>query len=98
MINYYIYLDNDFQLNVRSAEFIDTEDPGFFSRNSHFIHTVWKVDSQNIDSVRRMLESFKRMELKSEPVRMVCSQIGFDLDAFLLEQKSKKQSLFSNPT
>jgi hypothetical protein len=93
-MNAYVYLDNDFNLNVRDADFLDLNDPGFFNRNAHIIHTLWRVDSESQESVKRMLDSFKRMELKFEPVRIVCSQIGFNLDAFLAEHKSKKQPLF----
>ena len=85
----YVYLDNDLNLNVRSKEFIDIQDPGFWGRNAHLIDTVWSFDSDNRESMIKLLTSLKSRELQMDPVRNFCLQINFDLDAFLKEVRFK---------
>ena len=53
----YVYLDNDLNLNVRSQHFIDMEDPGFWGRNAHLVDTLWTFDSENIETMTKLLTS-----------------------------------------
>lgn len=85
----YVYIDNDRNLSVRSKDFIDNEDPYFWSRNAHIIDTVWQFDSDNEDSMYRILSTLRRYELKNEVVVNFCASIGFDLEAFLIKQRTK---------
>lgn len=93
----FVYLDNDWNLSVRTKEFIDELDPGFWTRNSHVIDTVWEFDSENMDSMRRLLNAFKARELRSIKVEEFCNQIGFNLAEFLKTTRVV-QPLFSNPS
>lgn len=82
----FVYLDNDRNLGVRDAEFIES-DPGFWGRNRHLIDIVWSIDTEDIEVMKRLLFSFKSLELRELQVRELCSQIGFPLKEFLLENK-----------
>lgn len=82
----YIYLDNDSNLNFRNKEYIEVEDPGFWSRNSHFVDTVWKFDTEDDTSMFKLLSSLKRHELPNKKVIDLCKAIQFDLPSFLKKQ------------
>lgn len=84
----YVYLDNDHNLNIRNKEYVEVEDPGFWSRNSHYISVVWKFDTEDVSSMHRLMSAFRRHELQNKQVLDFCKSIGFDLPAFLLQRSS----------
>lgn len=86
----YVYLDNDRNLNVRNKHYIDVENPFFWSENAHLIDTVWIFDTDNDDSMLKILNSFKRLELSTLAVNNFCHAIGFNLQDFLARIKPNK--------
>jgi hypothetical protein len=86
----YVYLDNDNNLNVRDKHYIDVVDPLFWGRNAHLINIVWPFDSEDEECMLRILSSLRKFELKKETVSNFCLSIGFDLEAFLIKQRSNK--------
>jgi hypothetical protein len=88
----YVYLDNDRNLSIRAYDFIENQDPGFWTRNAHLIDTVWIFDSDDYEQMSALMTSFKRLELPVQKVRDFCSQAGFDLAKFLLENSTPKQT------
>jgi hypothetical protein len=90
----YVYLDNDDNLNVRTLEFIEGEDPGFWGRNAHFINIVWKFDSEDKAGMYDLLSSLKRKELPTRKVSDFCKSIGFNLEAFVKERTPTNASNF----
>lgn len=88
----FVYLDNDRNLSIRLKDFIETQDPGFWTRNAHLIDTVWEFDSENYEQMSKLMYSFKRRELPAERVREFCAQVGFDLTLFIKENSAPKSS------
>lgn len=89
----YIIIDNDFNLHLRTKEFIDSE-PGFLGQMRHCILEHWVVDSEDESSMSVFLSSIKKYELTSDKVSILCKQLGYDLQAFL-ERNRVKVPLFS---
>lgn len=87
-MKYYVYLDSDDNAVVRSADTIDTYDPGFWGRNGHLVSTVWSVESTDMNSILSLLETFERRKTVPKIVREVCQSIGFDLDAYMAARKA----------
>lgn len=85
----YIYLDNDRNLSYRDGQTIDEYYPDFWQNNAHIIDTVWVIDTEDNDSIVKMLTSFKKLELPVSTVRDLCKVINFDLDLFLRKASSK---------
>lgn len=83
----YVYLDNDNNLNIRNADYIEVEDPTFWGRNAHFINVVWKFDTENSSNMYSLLTSLKRKDLPHRTVADFCKAIGFDLDTFIKSQQ-----------
>ena len=92
-MKYYVYLDSDDNAVVRIAEYIDTQDPGFWGRNSHLISTVWTVDASNMESILSLLHILERRKTPVTIVREICLGIGFDLDAYVASLKSQKKKV-----
>lgn len=66
----YVFLDLDNNLIIKNWDYINTENPGFFSTNSHLLTKYWKFDSKNerrlfID----MLSKFKDLRIRPEVIR-----------------------------
>lgn len=92
----YVYLDNDGNLNIRTQYFIEEQDPTFWARNAHIVDTVWTFDSENPETMLKLMQSFKRLELVAQRVKDFCSQIGFDLATFIRDNSVSKPT-FSVP-
>lgn len=86
----YVFLDSGANINIRDKDYIDTEDPGFWNRNSVTIDTVWLFDTENEQIMHSVLTSFKTKELRIEDVRNFCKAINYDLDAFLKKYSKNK--------
>lgn len=78
----YLYIDNDNNLNIRSASFIEVEDPGFWARNSHLITLVWKFDTENKETMFSILSTLRNKQFTNRQVIDFCKAIDFDLEAF----------------
>lgn len=92
----YAFLDVDQNISFRDAEYIDKYDPGFWGRNAHSIDIYWKFDQEIPESMKSLMESFKRRQLPALAVKEFCKAIGFDLDRFLEENRSVPKT-FSTP-
>ena len=82
----YVYLDNDNNLNIRNADYIEVEDPTFWGRNAHFINIVWKFDTESPSNMHSLLTSLKE-KTYHRTVADFCKAIGFDLDTFIKSQQ-----------
>lgn len=82
----YVYIDNDRNLNIRTWEYINVVNPAFWQENAHFIDTVWQFDTENQDSMLKLMNSLKRWELPTRVVIDFCKAIKFDLSEFIKKQ------------
>lgn len=78
---FYVYLDQEAHLVQRDKAYIDAYDPGFWGRNAAQIQTVWTLDLEDPSTLKRLLESLARQQVKAETVRMFLQSIGYDLVA-----------------
>jgi len=83
----YVYLDVAKNLEVKTEDYIDNEDPGFFQRARHHILLVWKFDSNNEGQMLDLMISFKNRQLPMRTVQDFAGKIGFDLAAFLKKNR-----------
>jgi hypothetical protein len=78
----YAFLDSDFNLQYRSKEYIDNDNPYFWQQNKHFIVYRWKFDTDDVKSMMLMFKQirdiFQQSKLSPETVREFCNMIGFD--------------------
>jgi len=72
----YVYIDLDSRLSLRTAEYIDTVDPGFFLNNSHYIIKYWKVDTDDKHSLWRMMKYCKDYKINLTEFRNILMQLG----------------------
>jgi hypothetical protein len=73
----YVYLDLDRQLVFKPAEYIESDNPYFFSQNSHLIVKKWKFDMSDETSMENMFRNFKDLALPTSSVRDFADSIGF---------------------
>lgn len=86
----YVFLGSNGILEVKTAEYIDNSDPGFFERNRRFILLVWKFDSENEGMMYDLLESFQRRQIHMTLIKEFCEKIKFDLPTFLTKYATPK--------
>lgn len=99
-MKYYGYVLIDHTINLRTQEYIDTEDPGFFGRHRDVIMGVWKFDSEDPLTVDPMLKAIARMQLPARTVNEFCKSINFDLAGFkqrIRAESGPAPSPFSSP-
>lgn len=85
----YVYLDNDRNLSYRDWDYINNENPFFWSDNYHLIDTVWVVDTDNTKSIEDFLHGIRRKQLPIVSVREICQILQFDLDDFLAKNTNR---------
>lgn len=79
----YCYLTPEFDLCFRTAESIDVLNPSFWNDNEGEFMRVWRFDTENMESMLRMYNSFKDLGLKNEAVRVfnkTLTQYGFSME------------------
>lgn len=91
---HYVYLDADLNLMVKTAAYIEQDNPKFWDENWHFILGMWKVDTENRDSIVIMLRRILDMGLPpshfpAEKIRLLLTQIGVDPSEFFRPPGSK---------
>lgn len=79
----YAYLDIDNYIVYKTQQYIEEVDPGFFSKNSHFIVRRWKFDTDDISSIRRMIIAFADLELQNSRIMDFFKSINFDLNTLV---------------
>lgn len=76
----YAYLHPNGELNYKTKEYIDNENPGFWMDNSPFILRAWIFDTEDLPSMSRMYKSFSSLKLKSNAVLQFSAAISFDIN------------------
>jgi hypothetical protein len=79
----YMFVDINGNLEIRNADYIENEDPGFWGRNNHWIIMFYKFDTEDPVNMERLLEKLKSLQLKMDRMLDFCKAIGFDLNAFV---------------
>lgn len=73
----YLFLMLDNRLEIRTKDFIESQDPGFTSNNRHWIKSYWYFDTENPELIVALLSSLSRVPgLKYEKVADMCKAIG----------------------
>jgi hypothetical protein len=80
----YAYLDLDMNLLYRTADYIDNENPGFFSNSSNkqYIVRYWKFDTSDLRIMWNMYSSFQDLKVPVTSVLNFTKSIGFDINIF----------------
>jgi hypothetical protein len=68
----YAYLDADNTLNYRTWEYINYDNPSFFSDNSHYIIKSWMFDTEDKLRFLSMMRNFNDLKI-----------LPFNIDIFL---------------
>ena len=80
MSKFYVFLDVDGNLGSRTSQYIEKDEPGFWSNNQGFFLRVWKVDVGDLDSCYRLLKGFASLKLPTAKVNELCSSIGIKME------------------
>lgn len=81
----YCYLDVEGTLVIKTAEYIEMDNPAFWKINDHFILRVWKFDTEDMSSIHRMFTGFKELKLSADLVKRFADSINIhipDLKAY----------------
>ncbi len=73
----YVYLDLDNNLIYKTWDYINGDNPGFFSQNKHLIIRTWTFDTEDSRLMLNMLRSFSDLQLEVESVKNFLGSIGF---------------------
>ncbi len=60
----YVYLDYDDRLHLRTWEYINGVDPGFFVNNKAFVQKYWIFDTEDWKTFQSLLRTFGKDDLK----------------------------------
>lgn len=77
----YCFLTYDSRLSRRVQDYIENQDPMFFSENRHNIARHWKFNTEDRNNMVRMLKDFKDLEVPSAEVLLFLRDIDFKLDS-----------------
>jgi hypothetical protein len=76
----YAYLDLDKNVVYKLAEYIDAENPGFFSQNSHLIIKYWRFNTDDTNSMIRMFQSLVDLAVPKTNIELFIKCIGYDMN------------------
>lgn len=76
----YVYLDLDRNLVYKLADYIDTENPGFFAQNAHLIVKHWKFDTDDARSMWRIFGAFNDLAVPPQNIHLFVRAIKYDLN------------------
>jgi hypothetical protein len=78
----YAFIDMDFNLQYRTAEFIEVDNPFFWQQNKDFILRKWKFDTEDLSSMyfmfNQLREIFKGQNASATTVENFCTMIDFN--------------------
>jgi hypothetical protein len=77
----YVYLDLDGDLNYKTWEYINDDNPGFFSTNRHLILKSWLFDTENKVLFNNMLQGFTDTGIKQPTIMNLFRILGIGLKA-----------------
>lgn len=63
MMKGYVYLDLDNVLVYKPLEYIESDNPYFFSQNQHLIVKKWKFDTEDFSSMETLYRSFADLKI-----------------------------------
>lgn len=90
----YAFLDSDCNLQYRTQQFIEHDNPYFWQQNKDFIMRKWRFDTEDLDIMKYMFnqirEIFRSSNLNPSSVENFCNMIGFDTR--ILKDAGKVQS------
>jgi hypothetical protein len=75
----YAVLDLDGNFTVKSYDYINSDNPGFFTQNKHLLIKYWLFNSEDTESITNMLRDFDRMGLPSPKIMELLKTIKFDI-------------------
>ncbi len=80
-MKWYVFINLDYAILVRSKDYIDNDNPLFFQENERMIETVFQIDTENVQSLLPLFSYFKRNNkiFTELMVREFCSSVGLDL-------------------
>lgn len=86
-MRHYVYLDADLNLMVKTADYIENENPKFWNDNWPLIMGMWKIDTEDRDSILIMLRRILDMGLPpshfpAERIRLLLIQIGVEPSSY----------------
>lgn len=78
----YAYLDLDGHLIYKTRQYIEEVDPGFFSKNSHFIIKRWKFDTEDRSNMVRLLQAVSDLipNNNGNTIKLFLRSIDYDLN------------------
>lgn len=72
----YVYLDHERNLIYKTAEYIQSDNPYFFSEFSHLIIKKWFFNTEVQSSMENMFREFKDLGLTADIVKNFADSIG----------------------
>lgn len=72
----YVYMDLDGNLNYKTWEYINDDNPGFFSTNKHLILKFWPFDTEDKALYNNMLQGFTNLGIKQPTIMDLFKTLG----------------------
>jgi hypothetical protein len=72
----YVYLDLDMILVHKNWDYINNDNPGFFSQNRNYIVKSWVFDTEDKRSFLNMLEDFNRIKIPPDRIGAFLASIN----------------------
>ena len=70
----------DGSLGYRSKQYLDTDNPAFFSDNYTSVEKAWLVTSKNYSTVFRMIQEWKVLQVDAKLAECLLLQLGLTRD------------------
>lgn len=75
----YLYIDFDNNFVHKTKEYIDNENPMFWSDNTHIIYKAFPFDTDDAESVKFAFKKAQEFGIKPHQLKEMAGQINFDL-------------------
>jgi hypothetical protein len=77
----YAYIDIDGNIVYKTAAYIESINPGFFSQNIHLITKHWKFNTEDPKSMMRLFQSINDQHPTVRAVENFVKSINFDMNS-----------------
>lgn len=89
----YLICTIDKELEIKTADYIENENPGFFGQHRHLIESFWSFDSEDLEKTYQILRSLARLKVDEQQVKNFLRYMNTDPQSFVKEYRAYKEKL-----
>lgn len=79
-MRYHVFFTQDDQVFCKLSDYIENENPGFFGENAHIIKTAYRIDTDDLTTLKSVFKCMQSYGYKPAAVREFCKSINVDYD------------------